>query len=69
MFSDLPKSEQKVLLKYPNYSNDYVRQHFEELDSLAIKGILKKKISTSSWMPPTYSITKFGESFLNNKNN
>lgn len=48
MFSDLPKSEQKVLLKYPNYSNDYVRQHFEELDSLAIKGILKKEISTSS---------------------
>ncbi len=67
MFSDLPKNEQEVLLKYPNYNNDYIRQHFQELDNLTSKGILKKEINTSSWMPPIYLITKFGEKLLNDK--
>lgn len=67
MFNNLPQNEQEVLLQYPNYNDDYIRQHYGELENLVSKNILTKKPNTSSWQPPAYIITDLGKSFLKRK--
>lgn len=67
MFNDLPKNEQEVLLQYPNYSDEFRRIHYNELESLVNKGILTKQPNTSAWKPSIYTITQFGENLLNNR--
>lgn len=68
MFNDLPQNEQEVLLQYPNYSDEYKRNHYGELENLVNKGILTKQPYSFAWGSPTYTITQFGEKLLDGKN-